>query len=136
MSSIGGKHRDLKGVFNEYDEYSSTIPFGLYDIAEILSEKIRALLTRRGIKARDFLDVYLISKKFELDPKDMEECVIKKINFALARYEKFRNNFAQKRRLVEKGDVFAWGEEKDLLIVGIDEKEFNEFVNQFTRYLQ
>lgn len=135
-SLIGEKHRDLKGVFDEYVQYSSAMHFGLYDVTEIMGEKIRALLTRRGTKARDFLDVYLISKKFGINPKDIEYCTIKKINFALRHYEKFRNNFAQKRRLVEKEDVFEWGEEKDLLIMEIDEKEFNRFINQFIRYLQ
>ncbi len=136
QSLIGGKHRDLKGVFDEYDEYSSEIHFGLYDVKEILSEKIRALLTRRGIKARDFLDVYLISKNFGVNPEAMEECVIKKINFALEHYERFRNNFAEKKKLVKKGNVFEWGAEEELLIAEIDKKEFNGFIDRFTEYLQ
>ena len=136
QSLIGEESRDLKGVFDEYNQYFSPIPFGLYDVAEIMSEKIRALLTRRGTKARDFLDVYLISKKFGINPKDIEDCTIKKIDFALRHYEKFRNNFAQKRGHVEKGNVFEWGEEKDLLIMKINEKEFIGFIIQFTKYLQ
>ena len=133
---IGNEHKDLEGVFDEYDQYSSSIPFRLYDVKEIMSEKIRALLTRRGTKARDFLDVYMISEEFGIDVEDIEGCVIKKIDFALQRYERFRNNFAQKRMLVEQGNIFEWGGEKDLLVTEIDEKKFNGFVDQFTIYLQ
>jgi len=41
------------GLFPEHAEYFKTVGFGVYDIREILCEKIRAILTRRESKARD-----------------------------------------------------------------------------------
>lgn len=135
-SLLTGKHQDLDPLFQEYSEYSSTISLQMYDINEILSEKIRALLTRRAIKARDFLDVFFIHKKLGIEPKDVESCVIAKIGFALENYEKYRDNFEEKRKLLEKGSIFNWGTEQGLLLEKIDENEFNQFIDNFTKYLQ
>jgi len=44
-------------------EYPTQIILDVYDIREILCEKVRSILTRRGVKARDFVDAYLISKE-------------------------------------------------------------------------
>ena len=54
---LSGEHEELEALFPEYAEYTRKIDFSVYDIREILSEKVRALLTREGTKARDFLDV-------------------------------------------------------------------------------
>lgn len=135
-SLIKGKHPELEKLFDEYSEYSSTIPFGIYDVKEILSEKIRALLTRRTIKARDFLDIFFISKNMDIKPEDVEKCTIAKLNYALTNYERFRENFETKKKLLEKDSIFQWGAEKDMLIIKIDEKELNSFVNEFTDYLK
>jgi len=134
-SLVEGKHKDLEGVFDEYGEYSSAIPFALYDIREITSEKIRAVLTRRGSKARDFFDLYMIHKKFGISAQDVEDCAVKKISFALEHYERFRNNFAAKKRLVQSGGIFAWGEE-DLLVATIDREDFGDFLANLTGYLR
>lgn len=56
-------NKEMRFLFEEHDEYIQKIAFEVYDIKEILSEKFRSILTRQGIKARDFLDVYLIFKK-------------------------------------------------------------------------
>ena len=56
---------------------------------EILSE-VRALLTRMGTKARDFLDVYFIYKNYHIKPEDVEGCIGRKVGFALGMYERFR----------------------------------------------
>lgn len=66
-SLVTGNGEDLKNLFPEYAEYSKTIPFDLYNVKEILSEKIRALITRKGIKTRDFLDIFLLKKNLALN---------------------------------------------------------------------
>jgi predicted nucleotidyltransferase component of viral defense system len=63
VSLLHGRNGELGALFDEYKEYATSIDFAVYDIREILSEKVRALLTRRGTKARDFVDVYLIYKE-------------------------------------------------------------------------
>jgi len=130
------RSQELEALFAEYSEYASTIPFLMYDVKEILSEKIRALLTRRAIKARDFLDIFFISKNIGAKPEDVEECTITKISYALEHYERFRENLDDKKMLLDKGSIFEWGAERDLLLAEIDETEFNRFVDEFTKYLR
>jgi predicted nucleotidyltransferase component of viral defense system len=135
-SLLTGNHEELNALFPEYPEYSTAVPFDVYDIKEILSEKIRALLTRKGIKARDFLDVFFIYKSQGIKPSDVEDCVIKKINHTLGLYAKYRDNLQAKKKLLEENAIFAWGGERDLLISELDGKEFNKFVSELTVYLK
>jgi hypothetical protein len=130
-------NEELAALFpEEYREYLKAIPFAIYDVNEILSEKVRALLTREGAKARDFLDTFFISTKMGIRPEDVEDCVIKKVNHALRLYAKYRANLNAKVKLLEQGNIFEWGTEKDLLLVELDESEFYRFVGEFTEYLK
>ncbi|MGI0035507.1 MAG: nucleotidyl transferase AbiEii/AbiGii toxin family protein [Nitrososphaera sp.] len=136
-SLLTGREEELAALFPaEYREYSNAIPFAMYDVSEILSEKVRALLTREGVKARDFLDIFFISEKLGIKPEDVEKCVIRKTNHALKLYTKYRTNLNAKRKLLEQGNIFEWGTEKDLLLAELDEREFYRFVGEFTGYLK
>jgi len=53
----------------------------------------------------------------------------------LERYERFRNNFAAKKRLVQSGGTSARGEE-DLLVAAIDREDFGDFLADLTGYLR
>ncbi len=108
----------------------------MYDASEVLSEKVRALLTREGVKARDFIDIFFISKKIDIKPQDVEKCIIKKTDHALRLYAKYRTNLNAKRRLLEQDNIFEWGTEKGLLLAELDEREFYRFVREFTGYLK
>ena len=59
-----------------------------YSPEEILLEKIRVILTRRGTKSRDYIDVYLLVKKLNIDYKKVEDDVLKKAQFML-QYDKY-----------------------------------------------
>jgi len=120
----------------EYKEYSGQIPFDTYDIKEIMCEKIRSILTRKGAKARDFIDVYFVSKKFGIRPEDLKEDITEKTLFALNLYAKYRDNFNAKKNLIKTKEIFAWGHEKGLLLTDIDEKEFYVFLDDFIKFLQ
>jgi len=133
---LTGKHEELDALFPEYAEYAQKIPFGIYDMREILSEKVRALLTREGAKARDFLDVFLICTKFGVKLDDVEKCILKKTNFALKLYDKYRTNLKEKIKLLESGRLFEWGEERALLLAEIDESDFYSFLNEFQEFLK
>jgi len=111
------------------------IPFQIYDIREILTEKIRSILTRQGIKARDFLDVYLISKKQQIELEDMYDPIVSKTQFMLDLYKKYRENLEAKKDLVTS-QPFRWGEEKGLLLQQIDEKEFFKFLEKLKPFLK
>ncbi|MEM0287957.1 MAG: nucleotidyl transferase AbiEii/AbiGii toxin family protein [Nitrososphaerota archaeon] len=127
---------ELKALYPEYKEYVRAVSFDIYDLREILSEKTRALLTRRGTKARDFLDVYLIYKHYGMKPEDVEECIMTKINFALKLYARFRYNLKEKMKLLESGNIFDWGQERRLLLSEIDEKDFYLFLDEFQTFLK
>ena len=51
-------------------------------------------------------------------------------------YTKYQDNLQAKKKLLEKNAIFAWVEEKVLLIFELDEKEFDKFVKELTVYLK
>jgi predicted nucleotidyltransferase component of viral defense system len=135
-SALKAKDEKLSALFPESDEYLKTIPFYVYGAKEILSEKVRALLTRKGIKARDFLDIYFIQKNLGIMVVDVEKYVIRKTKHTLSLYTKYQTNMKAKIKLLEENKIFEWGTEKDLLISKIDEKDFDIFIREFTEYLK
>jgi predicted nucleotidyltransferase component of viral defense system len=133
-SLVSGNQEELGLLFPEYQDYSRKIAFDVYDPKEILAEKIRAILTRRGIKARDFLDMYLINKTFGISLEDIFGCVMEKTQFTLDLYARYRANLEQKRSTI-LSTPFNWGEEKGLLLREIDEKGFYEFIEKTRKFL-
>jgi hypothetical protein len=133
---LTGKHEELEVLFPEYAEYAKRIPFDIYDSREILSEKVRALLTREGTKARDFLDVYLICRRLGVKLDDVEKCIVQKTSFALKLYDKYRSNLKEKIKLLESRRLFEWGEEQELLLAEIDEADFYAFLSEFQEFLK
>ena len=103
----------------------------VYDLKEILIEKIRAILTRRGIKARDFVDVFLIVKKEKLDLNDFKKEIIEKISDML-KFEKYTQNIKNKKTQIN--DDFILGEEETLMLTPID-KGFPKFIKEFNLFL-
>lgn len=103
----------------------------VYDLKEILIEKIRAILTRRGIKARDFVDVFLIVKQEKLNLNDFKKEIIEKINNML-KFEKYNQNL--KNRETQLKEDLVLGEEEALLLTPID-KDFPKFIKEFNLFL-
>jgi predicted nucleotidyltransferase component of viral defense system len=123
--------QDLPLLFpDEYMQYSTPVKLEAYDIREILYEKVRAILTRRGIKARDFVDLYLLSKQHKLDIKKFKQDIVDKMSFSLDLYEKYRQNFEEKKSIIDSDDFFNWGAEKDLLLIQLNDKEFYTYIKQ------
>jgi predicted nucleotidyltransferase component of viral defense system len=130
------KDTELAVLFEkEYAAYTQEILLRTYDIKEILCEKVRAILTRQGIKARDFVDLYLIEKQTGTPIRSYTKEIIEKTQFILDLYEKYQTNFAVNARLMESGTIFRWGAERDLLLLDIDEKEFYRFVQKLQEQL-
>ena len=65
--------KEIELLFSDYSYLLNPMKIKVYDLKEILIEKVRAILTRRGIKARDFVDVFLITKKEKLDLNDFKK---------------------------------------------------------------
>lgn len=108
-----------------------------YDIREILAEKVRAILTRRGVKARDFVDVYLIQKECGAKVEDLEAEILDKTHFIL-KYEKYRENLLKKTTTTP---TFRIGEEKRLLIKSLGRdfphktRELEKLIRELTKKL-
>ncbi|QLH06732.1 nucleotidyl transferase AbiEii/AbiGii toxin family protein [Nitrosopumilus ureiphilus] len=135
LQSLGTNDAKIKDLFSEGHEYLNEIDFPTYDIPEILCEKIRAILTQKGTKARDFLDVYQICKKFRIQLEDIESNAKKKIKFSLETYEKYKENLKQKAIEIETGKLFEIGEENYILLEKINEQEFYSFNNDLAKFL-
>jgi predicted nucleotidyltransferase component of viral defense system len=129
-----GTKREMRLLFPEESDYLNTIPFEAYAIREVLAEKIRSVLTREGIKTRDYLDVYVIKKRFGVTPDDVLKEVLEKVRFSLRLYEKYRRNLREKKAVLG-AEPFTWGEERELVLEDIDEVEFYEFVEVFNEFI-
>lgn len=136
LSTLHCKQSDeLAFLFPEYSEYYQTISLYVYDTCEILCEKVRSILTREGFKARDFLDVYLVCKKYDLKLEELLEPIVDKLKFVLSLYQKYQDNFEAKKS-VFTSEFFSWGEEKKLLLQEIDGEEFAKFLEDFRPFLK
>lgn len=91
-------------------------------------EKVRAIMTRRGIKARDFLDVFIISKNSKLQPRDFKKEIIQKTRLMLDKYGKYTTNI--KNKDFSHLDKLILGEEEQLLI-GPIQRGFENFLKKF-----
>ncbi len=94
-----------------------------YDLREILLEKFRALLTRRGLKERDFVDIYFIAKHLNAKILNYKKKIIEKTIFML-KYEKYLTNLLEKENILEN---FALGD-KERLFLKQPEKDFDDYI--------
>ena len=124
--------KEIELLFNDYSYLLSPVKIKAYDLKEILIEKVRAILTRRGIKIRDFVDVFLIVRKEKLDLNDFKNEIIEKISDML-KFEKYSQNIKNKENQLN-GD-FILGEEETLMLIPID-KGFPKFVKEFNVFLK
>lgn len=136
LKSLASDNKKLAWLFPANKEYFKALGFEAYDIKEILCEKVRAILTRRGIKARDFVDVYLVCKQNGIKLPGMEKHIIKKTNFTLRLYNKYRENLQTKTKLLESEKFFDWGQEMDLLLQKLDDKDFYTFLKKLKEFLK
>ena len=106
----------------------------VYDIQELLLEKVRAILTRREIKARDFVDVYLITKKLNKNIRVFKESIVLKVIFML-KYEKYKENLEEKKHIK---DWIKAGQEHYLLLKPLNRfeqflREIKPFINELVK---
>ncbi len=124
--------KSLGLLYPEYKEYAKPLYLIVYDKREIAAEKIRAILTRRGIKARDFFDLYMLYNKFKIEPKSVEKEAIKKIEFAANMYGKYRDNMAEKAKL---GIIVKDTKNEDeMLLKNINNENFFAFKKRIESY--
>src|SRR3989338_3756058 len=110
---------------------SYPISIKAYDLKEILIEKIMAILTRRGVKPRDFIDVYKIIKLENIKIETLSDKIINKTQ-AMLKFEKYSLNLEGKQ---ETGFNFEISEEEKMLLIPLD-KDFDKFLIDFKVFLQ
>src|SRR3989344_1816394 len=110
---------------------SYPISIKAYDLKEILIEKIMAILTRRGVKPRDFIDVYKIIKLENIKIETLSDKIINKTQ-AMLKFEKYSLNLEVKQ---ETGFNFEISEEEKMLLIPLD-KDFDKFLIDFKVFLQ
>jgi len=126
------KNVELKFILPEESDWLLKIPnLKCYNLKEIILEKVRAILTRKGVKGRDFLDVFLILNKSNINLYDLKEDIFEKIQFAL-KYEKYSLNL--KNKSLDFIENFKIGDEQKLLIQDIPEG-FYSFLKRFKLFL-
>ena len=128
---------DTKLLFPEdYDKYSGKVLVNAYDINEIVTEKVRALLTRTGAKARDYVDLYFISQKYQVSIDQFIADIVIKIQFATKRNQRYRNNFLSTEKTLKDGSMFKLGDEKKYLLTPINTQEFDAYVGMLENKLR
>ncbi len=133
----GHEDKELAILYeNDYEDYTRPVSLFTYDVKEILCEKVRAVLTRRGMKAGDFVDIFFIFLEFKIKVEDFKDEIVDKTQFVLNLYKKYRRNLDEKIKIIGSEEFFSWGDEKELLLVEIDEKKFYRFVKDLTTILQ
>ncbi|MBN1859834.1 MAG: nucleotidyl transferase AbiEii/AbiGii toxin family protein [Candidatus Thermoplasmatota archaeon] len=133
----GTSDKELAVLFDEeYQRYTTPVSLATYDIKEIICEKVRAILTRQGVKARDFVDVFLLEERYGIRVRPLAPQIVEKTRFILALYEKYKRNLDEKRGLIASGELFRWGTEQNLLLESLDEGRFYRFVQRFQKELQ
>ena len=124
--------KDVMAIMPEYSYLLEPIKIKVYDIKEILLEKIRAIMTRRGVKARDFLDVFIITSKEKLNLEGYKDKIINKVK-PMLKFEKYANNLSNKE-LQFKEQVILKAEEK--LLIGEIPEGFDSFLKDFKVFLE
>lgn len=103
----------------------------IYDIKEILIEKARAILTRQGMKPRDFVDIYMIEKDKNLSIENYESKILEKTRFML-KYEKYRSNLRDKQK---EAPQFSLGQEETFLLKSLD-NDFFMFIIRINKFIE
>lgn len=124
--------------FEELERYS-TLPVTAYSPEEILAEKIRAILTRRIQKLRDFYDVFMLYRAGH-DYSDVIDEALEKIRFSM-RFspERTAENLRMNLKSIQEGRFNVVPElmenELELVLTRPPESEFRAFMKDFLEVL-
>ena len=115
------------------------LKLGCYDIKEIILEKLRAVITRKGgVHERDIYDLFLLFKKgnniFEIKPEKIMKKIIQGIGYRKDnnKEKEYIQNFKQRIGELEKN---LEGEIKTLNLINYDAKEYQDFFRNLKEFL-
>lgn len=106
--------RDEEAYFKEFLSEYGSFKVPVYDEREILCEKVRAILTRRVQKLRDFYDLYMLEKA-GFNTEALGEEAVKKTKASL-RYAKYRENLERNRESLKITETLEDPYERSLFI--------------------
>jgi len=108
--------KDELAYFEDFLNFYTPFEVLAYDEREILCEKVRAILTRRAQKLRDFYDIMMLEKHgFTIEQFSDE--IGRKIKAALY-YRKYRENLEKNKEAVKFGkDILEDPFERELFVV-------------------
>jgi predicted nucleotidyltransferase component of viral defense system len=122
--------RDEKAYFEEQLAYYAPFEVDAYDEREILCEKVRAILTRRAQKFRDFYDLFMLnSHGFKVG--QLAEESARKTRASLY-YSKYRENFDANRKAIELDEAVSESPFERSLFILSPPVEFERFVKDLS----
>src|SRR3990167_1785590 len=131
----GNITEDERTYFQDFIIFYEKKKLPVYDIKEIIAEKIRSLLTRRNIKSRDAIDLLFIYNKYNIKPESLIKEAQEKIFYATKNYEKYKKNFILSKENIEQVD-FPYSEVKHLVVEYFNEKDFDNFIAELITLLK
>ena len=109
-----------------------------YSIEEILLEKLRAIITRKGIHERDVYDLFLLSNLghniFEIESLDIYNKIRQGIGYKNNKENEIRHVLEIKKRLDELENNFE-GEIKDMNLTDYDSEEYRKFFDRIKGFI-
>ena len=126
---------DERVYFTEYLEEYRGFRVLAYDLREMLCEKVRAILTRRVQKLRDFYDLYVLEKA-GLSIEDFSEEIMLKLK-PVMRYKKYREAFERNREsFTVSPELITNTYELSLFVEQPNKEEFVEFLTRIEKKLK
>jgi len=114
--------KDERIYFHDFLYFYKPIKVLAYDEKEILCEKVRAILTRKTQKLRDFYDLLKLNEK-GIKIENLKKEIVEKIKVSLY-YKKYRENLERNKRIFKIDKEFLEDPfERDLFIAKLP-KEF------------
>ena len=113
--------------YKEFFDFYGELKILVYDLREIVTEKVRSLLTRKAIKSRDAIDLLFIYQKFKIKPQDLLKETKEKLLFSINMYEKYKDNFLLTRDKLQTLD-FQYSEVSPLVIKPLNKNSFDKYV--------
>ncbi len=120
--------------FKEFLDFYQPVEIDVYDIREIVAEKVRSLLTRKTIKSRDAIDLLFIYQKFKIKPQNLLKEIKEKISFSINNYEKYRDNLELTKDKLQKLE-FKYEEVQPLAIRSFKKEDFNDYAKELKNLL-
>jgi predicted nucleotidyltransferase component of viral defense system len=119
--------KDDKAYFEEFLEFYKPFSVKAYDKKEILCEKVRAILTRRTQKLRDFYDLFTLEKS-GCSIEALKEQTAVKIKACL-QFKRYRANLEKNRGSLDFSAVLEGPFERELFVAK-SPKDFDVFLKR------